>query len=143
MKTFVRTVAVTAGVLFVLVVFAMAYSTAKGYTVWFLRVPDAVITVNGTRASGWAHKTTKDGHTMFFTRADSKKTETYDLVFIEDGNGHVLSCGTWVASRMPLIAVGDVNPPCFFEGLAGHDLTRGPRSIAFTTYDGTRLEAHW
>jgi hypothetical protein len=68
---------------------------------------------------------------------------TYDLVFADGGTGHVFSCGTWVASRLPLIEMGDVNPPCFFEGSAGHNLTKGPRSVAFITNDGARIEAHW
>ena len=115
---------------------------ARGYTVWFLKIPNTVITVNGTQTKGWLHKTS-DGRAVFFTRADSGKSETYDLAFVDDVNGRVLSCGTWVAPRLPLFAVGDVNPPCFFEGWAGHNLTRGPHSIAFTTNDGKRLEAHW
>src|SRR5437660_7988915 len=102
MKISARTTAVIAGALLILVVLAMAYSTAKGYTVWFLRIPNAVITVNGAQTKGWLHKA-NDGSTMFFTRADSK-SETYDLVFARDGNGQVLSCGTWVASRLPLFA---------------------------------------
>jgi hypothetical protein len=80
---------------------------------------------------------------MFFTRADSGKSETYDLVFVHDGDGQVLSCDGWVAPRLPLFAVGDLSPHCFLEGSAGHNLTRGPRSIAFTANDRTRLEAHW
>jgi len=140
MKISARITAVIAGTLLILVALAMAYSTARGYTVWFLKIPNTVITVNGTQTNGWLHKA-NNGRAMFFTRAVSGKSETYDLVFVDDVNGRVLSCGTRVASRLPLFAVGDVNPPCFFEG--GNNLTRGLHSIAFTTNDGTRLEAHW
>ena len=142
MKKLVRHTAAVAGTLFAFVAFAMAYSTAKGYTVWFIRIPHAVVTVDGRQTTGWLHEANEE-NTIFFTRADSSKAETYDLVFAHEGNGRVLSCGESVASRLPLIAIGDVNPPCFFEGLAGHGLTRGPRSIALTTNDGTRIEAHW
>src|SRR6266404_3151563 len=142
MKISARITAVIAGTLLMLVVLAMAYSTAKGYTVWFLKIPNTIITVNGTQTKGWLH-TANNGRAMFFTFTNSGKSLTYDLVFAGDVNGRVLNCGTWVASRLPLFAVGDVNPPCFFEPSAGHNLMRGSRSIAFTTNDGTRLEAHW
>jgi hypothetical protein len=142
MKKLVRTTAAIAGTFFAFVAFAMAYSTAKGYTVWFIKIPHTVITVNGRQTTGWLHKA-NNGNAIFFTRADSSKPETYDLVFANDGNGRVLSCGAWVASRLPLIAIGDVNPPCFCEGSAGYGLTKGPRSIAFTTNEGARVEAHW
>src|SRR5258708_14158869 len=128
MKISARIAAVGAANLLILVGFAMAYSTVRGYTVWFLKIPNTVITVNGTQRKGWLHKTS-DGRAVFFTRADSGKSETYDLAFVDDVNGRGLSCGTWVAPRLPLFAVGDVNPPCFFEGWAGHNLTRGPHSI--------------
>jgi len=142
MKKLVRGTAAIAGTLFAFVALAMAYSTAKGYTVWFIKIPHAVVTVNGRQTKGWLHEANK-GNTIFFTRADSSKRQTYDLVFAHEGNGRVLSCGEWVASRLPLIAIVDVNPPCFFEGSAGHGLTKGPRSSAFTTNDGARIEAHW
>jgi hypothetical protein len=142
MKRLVRTTTGIAGTLFAFVALAMAYSTAKGYTVWFIKIPHAVITVNGRQTTGWLHEA-HNGNTIFFTRSDSSKPETYDLVFANEGNGQVLSCGAWVASRLPLIAIGDVNPPCFFEGSAGRGLTKGPRSIAFTTNEGARVEARW
>jgi hypothetical protein len=130
MRISVRITAVIAGALLTLVVFAIAYSTARGYTVWFLKIPNTIITVNGTQTNGWLQKANK-GHAVFFTLADSGKSLRYDLVFVDDVNGRVLSCGNWVASRLPLFPVGDVNLRCFFEGSAGHNLTRGPHSIAF------------
>ncbi len=136
MRISARMTAVIAGTLLILVVLAMAYSTARGYTVWFIKIPHAVITVNGRRTNGWLHEA-NNGNRIFITRSDSSKPETYDLVFAHDGDGRVLSCGVWVASRLPMIPIGDVNPPCFFEGLAGHGVTKGPRSLAFTTNDGT------
>jgi len=142
MKLLARTIAGMAGALLIFVVFAMAYSTAKGYTVWYLKLPVYIISVNGKQAKGWLHRATNE-RSMYFTRADSSKPITYDLVFVEGENGYVSSCGTWIAPRLPAIPVGDLNPPCFLEGSAGRNLIRGPRSIAFTTDAGTWLEAHW
>lgn len=143
MKRYVGVVAaITAGALFVLVVLPGIYSTARGYTVWFFRVSNPVITVDGKQTKGWLHKA-HNGRVMFFTRNDGDRPETYDLVFTDNGNGYVLSCGRWIAPRLPVFPVGDVNPPCFFEGTAGRDLTGGPRSVAFTAADGKRFEARW
>lgn len=143
MKRHVRAIiAVGAGAFLILVVLPGIYSTARGYTVWFFRLSNPIITVDGRQAKGWLHKT-HDGRVMFFTRNDGDRPETYDLVFTDNGNGYVLSCGRWIAPRLPVFPVGDVNPPCFFEGKAGWDLKRAPNSVAFTAVDGKRLEARW
>jgi hypothetical protein len=100
MKIFVRTAALLAGALLIFFALAMVYSTAKGYTAWFLRIPDAVITVNGARAKGWLHSS-RNGRAIFFTLGDPAKPETYDLIFGPNGKGQVLGCGTWVARGCP------------------------------------------
>ena len=142
LKIFLKAIAGITCAIVILVALSLAYSTAKGYMAWYFKVPKAVITINGKQTKGWLHKTT-DGKAMYFTRADSSKPTTYGLYFIRRGNGGVSSCGTWVASRFPVIGVGDINTPCFFEGSGGHDLTSGPRSVAFIANDGTKLEARW
>jgi hypothetical protein len=136
------TITVFAGVFLVLVVLPGIYSTAMGYTVWFFKISSPVITVDGKQTKGWLHKA-RDGRVLFFTRKDADRPETYDLVFTDSGNAYVLSCGTWTAPRLPVLPVGDVNPPCFFKGSAGQNLTRGPNSVAFISIDGKRLEARW
>ena len=136
------TITVTAGALLVLVALPGIYSTARGYTVWFFQIPSPVITVDGKQTKGRLHKA-RDGRVVFFTRNDGDRPETYDLVFTDSGNAYVMSCGTWTAPRLPVFPVGDVNPPCFFKGSAGHNLTRGPNSVAFTAIDSKRLEARW
>ena len=40
----------------------------------------------------------------------------------------------------PQFLIGDRNPPCFFLGYAGQDLTRGSNSVSFITLDGRKLE---
>jgi hypothetical protein len=142
MKMFVRIVALLAGALLIFVALAMVYSTVKGYTAWFFRIPGAIFTVNGARAKGWLHRA-RNGRAAFFTVAYPTKSETYDLVFGSDGKGQVLGCGTWVAPRLPVIPIGDVIPPCFLEGTAGRNLTKELRSVAFITKDGAKLEARW
>jgi len=141
-KASVKTIAFIAISLFAFAAMALAYSTSKGYTQWFFRVRRAVVTVNGMRSEGWLHRT-RDGNGMFLTEHSSGRNTTYDLVFTGGGNGYVLSCGAWVAPRWPAIPAGDVNPPCFLMGSAGHGLTRGTNSVSFTTLDGRKIQADW
>jgi hypothetical protein len=124
--------------------FCLAYSTLKGYTTWFAWIPQAVITADGKSIKGWLHGT-RDHRALFFTRADSDRPFTYDLSFAPGGNGAILGCGSWVAPRVPLIPIGDVNPPCLSTagGGGGHNLMRGQRSVSFVANDGVKLEAHW
>lgn len=142
LKTAVKTITLIAISFSLLAAMALAYSTAKGYTSWFFRVRHPVIMINGVRSEGWLHRT-RDGNAIFFTEHNSVRSVTYDLAFDDSGNGDVFNCGTWVAPRWPTIPIGDLNPPCFFLGYAGQDLTRGPNSVSFSTLDGRRLEAHW
>ena len=128
--------------LFAFAVMALAYSTAKGYTSWFFRVWHPHITVNGIPSEGWLHRN-RDGNGIFLTEHGSDRSVTYDLIFTDGGNGHVLNCGAWVAPRWPAIPIGDVNPPCFYLGYAGQSLTRGTNSVSFTTMDGRKLHADW
>jgi len=142
LKTSVKAITLIAICFFVFAAMALAYSTAKGYTSWFFRVRHPVIMVNRVRSEGWLHRT-RDGNAIFFTEHSSVRSVTYHLVFIDGGNGYVLSGGTWVAPRWPTIPIGDLNPPCFLLGYAGQDLTRGSNSVSFTALDGRKLEAHW
>ena len=141
-KASVKAIAFIAISLFAFAAMALAYSTAKGYTSWFVRVWHPIITVNGIRSEGWLHRT-RDGNGIFLTEHNSSRSVTYDLIFTDSGNGFVLSCGAWVAPRWPAIPVGDVSPPCSFLGYAGHSLTRGTNSVSFTTLEGRKLQADW
>lgn len=141
-KASVKTMAFIAISLLAFAALTLAYSTSKGYTQWFFRVRHAAVTVNGMPSEGWLHRT-RDGNGMFLTEHRSGRSATYDLVFTDSGNSYVFSCGTWVAPRWPAIPVGDVNPPCFLMGSAGHSLIRGINSVSFTTLDGRKLQADW
>ena len=142
-KSPLKAAAVVASIALLLLSFAAIDSTRKGYLVWFARIPSAAISINGKPAKGWLHGT-RDGQTMFFTRADSDKPVTYDLIFTSGEKNFVVACGTWVAPQLPFIAVGDVNPPCFFVGgHGGRNLNKGERFVSFVTDDGARLEADW
>ena len=138
----VKAIVLIAASLFAFAAMALAYSTWNGYTSWFFRVRHVVVTVNGARSEGWLHRT-RDGNGIFFTEHSLGRSATYELVFTDSGHGYVLSCGAWVAPRWLAIPVGDVNPPCFLMGSAGHHLTRGTNSISFTTLDERNLRADW
>lgn len=138
-----KAVAVLGGILLLLLILTAVNSTRKGYLTWFIKVPNALILVNGIPVKGWLHST-REGRVMFFTRADADKPVTYDLVFTPSGEKYVAGCGTWVALRLPAIPVGDVNPACLFAGgHGGRNLNKKDRFVSFTADDGAELEAHW
>jgi len=141
-KASVKTLTFIAISLFAFAVLSLTYSTAKGYTSWFFRVWRPVISVNGIRSEGWLHRT-RNGNVIFLTEHSAGRSVTYDLVFTDSQTGHVFSCGVWVAPRLPVIPIGDVNPPCFLLGYAGNDLTRGTNFVSFTTLDGRKMQADW
>jgi hypothetical protein len=68
MKSTAKTTALIAGALLIFAVLAIGYSTAKGYTVWFLKIPNAVITVNGTQTKGLLHQANNRGVNVFHSR---------------------------------------------------------------------------
>ena len=120
----------------------MVYSSAIGYTTWFFRISHPIITVNGKPSEGWLHRG-RDGNVMFLTERSSGRALTYNLVFADNSTGHVFRCGAWVAPRWPVIARGDLSPPCLLQGPPRQDATRGPNSVSFSTFDGRKVEANW
>jgi hypothetical protein len=127
---------------------AMGYSTAKGYTSWFIAVPRVAITVDGKQSGGWVHRT-RGGKTLFVTFGNAGKRQTYDLVVTEKGDVSVYRCGKWVAPRFPIIPIGDINPPCFFierpttYRRVVQKASVGQNSASFITDEDEKLEARW
>src|SRR5579872_4499677 len=81
-------------------------------TSYFVIVPGASLYSDGKLTPGWLHK---GGNGQFFilTRDTTSKRESY-WVDVREGTFHgVRDCGQWAAPKFPLVAIGDVNPPCF------------------------------
>jgi hypothetical protein len=131
-----------------LIVHEVFYSA---YTDYFVLDPGPKLYINGKAVSGWLHRSIK-GHNLILT-LNRLKHESYWITMPEERGGSVRSCRDWAAPRFPLIAIGDVNPPCFFIVVSESpapmpkSLARnpnfGPRFAEFTADDGSRVKASW
>jgi len=147
-KTLKRAVLVI-GVLVALVIVREAF---WGYTQYFVMVPGAQLYSDGKRVSGWLHRGAH-GHEFILTRRSSTKRESYWITLRDEKDGLVRSCDDWAATRFPLVAIGDVNPPCFNlvptedpnprPKSPERKLGFGPSFIEFTADDGTRIRTFW
>ena len=124
---------------------AIVYSTARGYMTWYFRVNGSV-TVNGEKA-GYLHANTQRT-VLLITRTDGSRPETY-LVPIASSKS-ILDCGHWRPVRFLPIAIGDLNPPCWFsdpkavmDAPVASTLVSSRRSVAFSTVSGKKVKAEW
>jgi hypothetical protein len=120
-------------------------------TVFFAIVPTAKVYANGKPITGWLHKAS--GARYILTTDALGRRESYWISVANDKGAWISSCGGWSAPRFPLVAIGDVNPPCLTIVL-GEDrnpavprFRRDPafraRSVEFTDDDGRRIRASW
>jgi hypothetical protein len=140
---YMRKLVVVFLVLVVVAAISVGYSTLRGYTSWFIVVPNASITLDGEPTSGRVHKT-RGGASLYVTVDVPGTRHTYDLEMSKDGKAHVSGCARWVAPRFPVILTGDLNPPCFFAEPMRTDESASitSNSAKFITKDGRKLEAH-
>ena len=89
MKRVVRIIGSLVLLVVVILVVAMVFSTAKGYTIWYFRVNGSVM-VDGRETSGYMHANTHRD-ILLITRTDGSRPETY-LVPVASGKP-VLDCG--------------------------------------------------
>ncbi len=146
-----KIVGVALSILFALIVVREAFF---GYTAYYVIVPSASLYINGKPISGWLHRNKK--LQAYIVTLNGDKHESYLVSASNEYGGSVHSCGDWTASRFPIVAIGDVNPPClsFFyveestnstprTEPAERKLTFGPQFLEFTTDDGSRLRTSW
>ena len=138
-------------VLAIVLAIPLAYSTARGYTQWWL-MSGGHITVNGIESGylhhNWSHSA------VIITRTDSKRSQSY-LVRISDEEfaGAMVYCADWHAPRFPAFPIGDVNPPCMgiLDDPDPKDADRPLLStlanrsgfVEFSTVQGKRVRATW
>jgi hypothetical protein len=149
MRKVLKISALVVGVLFVLVVIREAFFS---YTSYFVIVPGAKVYADGKPVSGWLHRGGK-GHAFILTRGGSGKNESYWITLQTEKGSWISSCDDWSAPSFPLVAIGDVNPPCFTFALTEDPTPKpksperklgfGPRFIEFTADDGSRLRTSW
>jgi hypothetical protein len=145
LKIAVISVLVLVGVVITLGVFSP-------YTAWYFIVPNARLTVDGRREQGWLHRG-NHRETLFLTRGDKGKAESYMIWVPHDRQAIVWRCGNWAAPRFPAFPIGDVNPPCWTfsateaptpnPALPARKLAVGADFVEFIADDGSRIKASW
>ena len=130
------------------VALVIVHAAFSPYTAWYFRLSDARFTVDGKEVRGSLHRGNR-GQTLFLTRRDKSKAESYMISIPQGRRGFVSNCGNWTAPRLTVFPIGDVNPPCwaFSDGETStlarpnRNLVLGVRSIEFTADDGSRITA--
>jgi hypothetical protein len=51
--------------------------------------------------------------TLFLTRRDKSKADSYMISIPQGRQGFVSNCNDWTAPKLPVFPIGDVNPPCW------------------------------
>ena len=132
----------------VLIAVAVAYSTARGYTIWYFRVSGSV-TVDGHNTGGYMHANTQKT-VLLITRTDGSRPETY-LVPVEAGK-FMIDCGEWHPMRFLPFPIRELNPPCsgfkvkpesVMDPPVDATLIRSRRSVEFSTASGKKVKAEW
>ena len=149
-----RKLFVALGIIVLLVAFIMIHEAFFGYTTYLFIVPTAKLFADGKPAPGWLHRGSKC-KCLIVTRIASGKRESYWIQHGgKSGGWGVRSCGEWSAGRFPLIAIGDVNPPCpliFADPgtrIEGGRSTQalpvfGTQFMKFTAENGDELKVTW
>lgn len=142
--------AIAVGVLFTLLVIREAFF---GYTAYFVIIPGAKVFVYGKPSAGWLHRGGR-GQFLILTRSVSGRRESYLISRLDEKGAHVHSCGDWAAPRFPVVAIGDINPPCSSivvlnnepgpkVALPNRALIFRERSVEFTADDSGRVKTTW
>ena len=113
-------------------IFAVVYSTAKGYIVWYWRNPHIRIFVDGRRVSGYVHESR---HGLIVTRGDLPKRHSYIVSFLDAGTVNLTDCSPWTASASFVFVIQDVNPPC----LANRTNSETPEGVRSSSNAQQRL----
>lgn len=138
---------IAAAALFAVVVIREAFF---GYTAYFVIVPGARVLADGKPAAGWLHRGGK-GQLLIVTRDVAGKRDSYWINRPDHRGGYVLSCGDWTAPKSPLVAIGDVNPPCLSFSFNQPPISDSPKpspkfgraTVEFTAEDGKRITVAW
>ena len=135
-------------VLTLLVAAPLTYSTARGYTEWWL-MSGGHVAVDGVR-EGYLHRNWSRS-AVIVTRTDLATRQSYLIQL--NGSKFLTYCGDWHAPRLPAFPIGDVNPPCMgFDNEAEHQegdyplsstLSSRPGFVEFSTVRGKRVTVSW
>jgi len=148
MRASAKRFSLTLFLLFLLVVGPIVYSTAHGYTQWWI-LSGGHVEVNGIRG-GYLHKS-RSNSAVLITRTDTNQRQSY-LVQL-GGSKSLFYCGGWHALRLPAFPIGDLNSPCmgFLDDLdppdadppLGSSLITRTGFVEFSTVQGKKVTASW
>ena len=134
---------------------ASIYSTSHGYTSWYALLPTARINLKGKPNSGYVHWADggEFGYNLVVTTKEPWSGTTYWIVVPVGHHPSMRRCGRWTAPRLPVFAIGDVNPPCLIFGEGDESLNAeeqdrrnlvvGSGFVEFTADDGKRVKVEW
>jgi len=135
-------------VLALLVAVPLTYSTARGYTEWWL-MSGGYVAVDGVR-HGYLHRNWSRS-AVIITRTDLEARQSY-LIQLTRSKSWTY-CGDWHAPRLPAFPIGDVNPPCMgFDNEGEHQggdyplsstFSSRPGFVEFSTVRGKRVTVSW
>jgi hypothetical protein len=131
------------GMVILSVAFPLVYTTARGYTAWYIQVANATFAVNGKSTRGQLHRNLT-GKTILYTTevSGTGKFRTYLLGF--SGNKlFIKSCGDWAAEQSALIINRTVPPPCSFPGGSANSPQISKNYASFVDDFGEKMEARW
>ena len=122
---------------------AIVYSSVNGYTVWYLAIPTARVTVDGERNSGYVHMNAAACRTLYVTRRGFWSAESY-RVYVP-GERPAFIERSFPIPRFPVFAEGDIQRRDPFAHDQPHERNpkSGPAFVEFTADDGRRVRAEW
>jgi hypothetical protein len=129
------------GLVILSIAFPIVYTTARGYTAWYIQVSNATFTAKGKRTSGQLHRN-PTGTTILITYEvrETGKFRTY-LLGLAANKTFVKSCGDWVAAQSALIINRTVPPPCSFPDGSANSAQMTKNYASFVDDFGEKIEA--
>ena len=151
MRKALKIAAILIGFLFTLIVIREAFFSPTAY---FFRFPGAELFADGKPTQGWVHRN-RTNNILILTLALEHSRETYWINLPNEKKGGVASCNRWIASRFPIIAIGDVVPPCLFDASGEREpgypviesidrhFVRRAKSVEFIADNGSQIQIRW
>ena len=143
MKRTFSLVAGLTGLVILSIAFPIVYTTARGYTAWYIQVSNATFTANGKTTRGQLHRNLT-GRTLLITYevGETGKFRTYLLGFSAN-KSFVKSCGDWVVEQSALIINRTIPPPCSFPGGSANSPQMTKNYASFVNDFVEKIEARW
>jgi len=122
--------------------------------VWYVRVHDARVLLNGAPTPGYLHRSAADGSLILTRTLRDGGRQSYRIGPFENGIAGVSDCEDWTAPNLPAFPTSTYRPLCWFvrpevgrEWPADFPPRRAAtgtvHSVVFEDAHGERLSASW